>query len=192
MFVRSAPLVTPVRAPVAQLLHDLRAIGDLRRHADVVDALLDGFIAPVDRLVRHLPLPSRGYARTLAYRDDAFELLLLTWAPGSRAPIHDHAGQDCWFVPLAGTFDVDDYALVGADAHRAWLTPLRSRRLGEGDLDRRDVREPLHAVTPVTPVAMSLHVYAQPIDRCRIYNLARGTWSWRRLDYDRVAPQLGE
>jgi cysteine dioxygenase len=192
MSARTAPLVTPARAPLAQLLHDLRTIGDLRRHADAVDARLDGFTTPVDRLVPYLPLPRSGYARTLVWRDDAFEMLLLTWAPNSRAPIHDHAEQDCWLVSLAGTFDVDDYALVGADKRRAWLTPLRSRRLGEGGLDRRDLRDSLHAVTAVTPVALSLHVYARPIDRCRVYDLARGTWAWRRLGYDRIAPQLGE
>jgi cysteine dioxygenase len=192
MLVRTAPLVTPVRTPVAQLLHDLRALGDLRRHGEAVDARLEGFTTPVDRLVRDLPLPRAGYARTLVYRDDAFELLLLTWAPGSAAPIHDHAGEDCWLVPLAGAFDVDDYGLVGSDERRAWLVPLRSRRLGEGELDRRDAHEPLHAVRAATPVALSLHVYARPIDRCRVFDLAHGTWSWRRLDYDRVAPQLGE
>jgi cysteine dioxygenase len=189
---RIAPLVTLARAPLAQLLRDLRALGDLRRHAAAVDERLAGFRAPVDRLVRHLALPRRGYARTLVFRDDAFEMLLLAWAPGSRAPIHDHASQDCWLVPLAGAFDVDDYALAAVEQRRVWLVPLRSRRLGEGDLDRRDEHEPLHAVTPATPLALSLHVYARPIDRCRIFQHARGTWSWRPLAYDRIATEIGE
>jgi cysteine dioxygenase len=192
MPARIAPLVTLARAPLAQLLHDLRALGDLRRHAATVGDRLEGFVAPVDRLVRRLALPRRGYARTLVYRNDAFELLLLAWAPGSRAPIHDHASQDCWFVPLAGAFDVDDFALAAIDHRRAWLTPLRSRRVGEGEVDRKDELEPLHAVTPATPLALSLHVYARPIDRCRIFQLAKGNWWWRQLDYDRVATELGE
>jgi cysteine dioxygenase len=192
MLTRIAPLVTLARAPVAQLVHDLRALGDLRRRAATVDERLEGFRAPVDRLVRHLALPRRGYARTLVFRDDAFELLLLSWAPGSRAPIHDHASQDCWFVPLAGAFDVDEYALTAVEQRRAWLVPLRSRRVGEGELDHRDVHEPVHAVTPATPLALSLHLYARPIDRCRVFHLQRGRWSWRRLAYDRVAAQLGE
>jgi cysteine dioxygenase len=191
MPTRTAPLVTLARAPLAQLLRDLRALGDLRRHAATVAERLEGFRAPVDRLVRRLALPRRGYARTLVHRDARFELLLLAWAPGSRAPIHDHAGQDCWFVPLAGAFDVDDYALAAIDCRCAWLTPLRSRRVGEGEVDRRDEREPLHAVTTATPLALSLHVYAQPIDRCRIFS-ARGGWGWRQLAYDRIATQLGE
>lgn len=192
MLARSAPLVTPARAPVAQLLHDLRGLGDLRRHAAIVDARLDGFTAPVEELVRHIAWPTRGYARTLVHRDDDFELLILSWAPCSRAPLHDHAGQDCWFLPLAGTFALDDYALVASDRRRAWLVPLRARRIREGELDRRDEHETIHAVTPVTPLALSLHLYARPIDRCRVFDLQRNRWSWRRLAYDAIAPQIGE
>ena len=192
MQARRAPLVTAARAPIAQLLHDLRTLGDLHRRAATVDERLAGFAAPVGALVEKLPRPRRGYARTLVHRCDAFELLLLTWAPGSRAPAHDHAGQDCWLVPLAGAFDLDDYALVGADRRHAWLVPLRARRLGPGELDRRDAHEEVHAVTAATPVALSLHLYARPIDRCRVFDLCSARWSWRQLAYDAIAPDIGE
>ncbi|HXU71444.1 MAG TPA: cysteine dioxygenase family protein [Polyangia bacterium] len=192
MHARAAPLVTPARAPIAQLLHDLRALGDLRRRAAAVDALLEGWHAPLDRLLGYLPLPRHGYARTLLHRCDAFELLLLTWAEGSRSPIHDHAEQDCWLVPLAGAFDLDDYAILDEDDAAARLLPLRRRQLGPGALDHRDEHEAVHAVAPATPHAVSLHLYARPIDRCRIFDRRRGSFSWHRLGYDAVAPQLGE
>jgi predicted metal-dependent enzyme (double-stranded beta helix superfamily) len=194
MHARTAPLVTSARRPIAQLLHDLRALGDLRRRADAVDARLDDFRAPLAELVRRLPFfPGPGdYARTLVHRDDAFELLVLTWAPGSAAPLHDHAGQDCWFVPLAGAFDLEDYAVSDEDGVRVVLTPLRSRRLHHGQCDHRDVYEAVHAVTPATPLAVSLHLYARPIDRCRAFDRPRGTWSWRTLGYDAVAREIGE
>ncbi len=118
MHARTAPLVTSARRPIAQLLHDLRALGDLRRRADMVDARLDDFRAPLAELVRRLPFFPGDYARTLVHRDDAFELLVLTWSPGSAAPIHDHAGQDCWFVPLAGAFDLEDYAISDEEGVR--------------------------------------------------------------------------
>ncbi len=191
MHARSAPLVTVARAPIAQLVHDLRALGDLRRRAADVDARLDGFVAPTAALARRLPRRRRGYARTLVHRCDAFELLLLTWAPGSGAPAHDHDGQHCWFVPLAGAFDLDDYGVLDLAGRRAWLVPLRARRVGPGELDRRDEREAVHAVTPATPLALSLHLYARPIERCRVFDLRRARWSWRQLGYDATAPEIG-
>lgn len=191
MHSRVAPLVTPAREPIAHLLHDLRALGDLRAHAAAVDALLDGWRAPLDRLLGCLPLPRTGYARTLLFRSDQFELLVLTWGPGSAAPIHDHAEQDCWLVPLAGAFDLDDFAIADESGEHARLVPLRRRRLCAGDLDHRDEHESVHAVTPVTAHALSLHLYARPIDRCRVFDRARGTWTWHRLGYDAFAPELG-
>ena len=192
MHARVAPLVTPARAPIAQLLRDLRALGDLRRRAAIVDARLDGWRAPLERILGYLPLPRVGYARTLLHRCDGFELLLLTWAAGSASPIHDHAAQDCWFVPLAGRFELDDYAILDERDGAAELLPLRRRRIGAGELDHRDEHEAVHAVTPVTPHALSLHLYARPIDACRIFDRRRRRWSWRRLGYDAFAPQLGE
>jgi cysteine dioxygenase len=190
MHERATPLISPVRSPIAQLLHDLRALGDLRRRAATVDERLDGWRAPLDRLLGCLPLPRRGYARTLVYRCDGFELLLLTWAAGSPSPIHDHAAQDCWFVPIAGLFELDDYTIGDDDGAVTELVPWRRRRVHAGALDHRDEREAVHAVTPLTPVAVSLHVYARPIDSCRVFD-RRGAWSWRRLRYDAFAPQLG-
>jgi cysteine dioxygenase len=196
MHARSAPLVTVARRPLAQLLHDLRAVGDLRRHADTVDERLDGFVLarPVSAsILPHLRFRHGHYARTLIHRDARFELLVLTWSPGSASPVHDHDGQDCWFVPLAGAFDLDDYALVDVPrASRAPLRPLRSRRLGAGVLDRRDAYQSVHAVTPASPFAVSLHLYARPLDRCRVFDLARATFTWACLGYDAVAPQLAE
>jgi cysteine dioxygenase len=198
MYSRSAPLVTVARRPLAQLLHDLRALDDLRRRADEVDARLDGLTVAIDAVLEQLPFLRGRYARTLVHRDARFELLLLSWSPGSASPVHDHAGQDCWFIPLCGAFDLDDFALlddpppgdeVGGQAR---LTPLRSRRVETGELDRRDAYEGVHAVTPAAPRCVSLHLYARPLDRCRVFDLRRSRWTWRRLFYDAVASQLGE
>jgi cysteine dioxygenase len=191
MHARTAPLVTVARSPIAQLVRDLRALGDPRRRAVAVDALLGGFGAPLDAIVRRLPFRRGGYARTLVYRDDRFELVVSSWAPGSRAEAHDHDAQDCWFLPLLGAFDLDDFTLVADDGPGARLLPLGARRLGCGELDHRDERQGIHAVTPATPQAVSLHLYARPLDRCRIFDLFHGGWSWRRLRYDAVAPDLG-
>ena len=51
--------------------------------------------------------------------------------------------------------------------------------------------EAVHAVTPVTAHALSLHLYARPVDRCRVFDRRHGTWAWQRLGYDAFAPDLG-
>lgn len=191
MSATGAPLVTKIDRPAARLVHDLRALGDLRRRAEEVDDRLAARTLSVDELLPHLAFARQRYARTLIHRCEAFELLVLSWSPGSSAPIHDHDGQDCWLVPLAGAFDLDDYGIVDERGSRVELSRLRSRRLGRGELDRRDEREAVHAVTPATPWALSLHLYARPIDRCRVFDPSGCSWSWRLLGYDAIATELG-
>lgn len=189
----TAPLVTPVRTPLATIVHALRGLGDLGARGEEVDALLDGVTLPLEPLLPHLPFARGRYTRTLVYRDDRFELLLLAWSPGAATPVHDHAGQDCWFVPLAGAFDLDDYALLdgGEGPGAAHLMPLRSRRVHVGEADHRDRHEGVHAVTLASPLGLSLHVYARPVDHVLVYDLLRGASARRSLVYDAVAPSLG-
>jgi hypothetical protein len=42
------------------------------------------------------------YGRNLVYRNEFFELAVLTWLPQHRTPIHDHANQRCWMSVGAG------------------------------------------------------------------------------------------
>lgn len=148
---------------------------------------------PLPTLLGHLPFHSERYLRTLVHRCDRFELLLLTWPPGSASPVHDHGGQHCWFVPLAGTFDLDDYAILDESAAGdARLTRLRSRTVGGGELDRRDADEAVHAVRLASRYGVSLHLYARPVDRCRVFDLQRGRWQPLTLGYDQEAPHLAE
>lgn len=190
-----ASLVTPLpfagRPPLAQLRRALSALGDLSRRTAEVDALLAA-LPPLalGPLAFHLG----GYARTLVHRQARFELVLLTWDRGSAAPVHDHDGQDCWFLPLAGAFDLVDYALDGGSADgaggRARLTKLSARRVGAGELDHRDLQEAVHSVSPSTTPALSLHLYARPLDRCRVFDRRHDRWRWMALGYDARAAEL--
>lgn len=187
------PLVTPSPAPLAPLVRALRDMGELGPRAAEVDALLDGLTLPLDALLPHLPFRRGGYCRTLVWRDDRFELLLITWPPRGATPIHGHAGQHCWLVPLAGELDLDDYALLegGQAPGPARLMPLRSRRIKPGELDHRDAHEEVHAVTLASSLGVSLHVYARPLDEVLVYDLAQARCALRRLRYDAMVPLLG-
>jgi cysteine dioxygenase len=169
--IRSAP-------PLVSLVRDLIALGDPRTRTDEVTERIAAFathpfdVAPLVKFAPH------GYTRTLLHRDRLFELLLVCWSPGSRSPIHDHDGQDCWLQPLAGALDLEDFAFRGDR-----ITCIR-RRVTVETIDHRDEAEPIHRVTAPTP-AVSLHVYARPLDHCRVYD-EHGRAGWLRLRYDRV------
>ena len=47
----------------------------------------------------------QGYTRNCLARTEAYELILLCWDVGAKAPIHGHGGKDCWFFQIQGTVE---------------------------------------------------------------------------------------
>ena len=121
------------------------------------------------------PLVSRfdGYTRTVAFCDDAFEVLLLNWSPGAASPIHDHGGQHCWLAVIDGTLAVEDYERLDRGEHsgRALIASRGSSSLDCGDLDLRSGRFDIHRVRAARGArALSLHVYARPLRSFLVYD----------------------
>jgi len=116
---------------------------------------------------------SSAYTRTCAYSDEAFEVVLLNWAPGATSPIHDHGDQHCWMVVLAGQLQVDDYVRLDPGNVRGYahVEAQGSRILAPGGLDARAGRFDLHRVSTLRGApAVSLHVYSAPLREYLIYD----------------------
>lgn len=149
---------------------DLRRLPPLARSTSDMAKLLTGASAAGEPGIR-LARRADSYARTCVYRDDRFEVLLLDWAAGSVSSIHDHGGRHCWLTVLGGRLRVDDYERLdtGSRPGRAWLAARESRALETGGLDLRSGPFDLHRVTALEH-AVSLHVYARPLDAFLIYD----------------------
>ena len=63
------------------------------------------------------PMPDR-YARRLLYRDDelGFTAVVMTWGPGQRTALHDHAGIWCVEGVIEGEMAVTRYELLAEEA----------------------------------------------------------------------------
>jgi cysteine dioxygenase len=116
-------------------------------------------------------LPER-YSRNLVHRCGSFELLLLCWGEGHASPIHDHAGQECWMAVLDGELEeVHFRATEGAGSEGAALREGRARRFGQGEVAYIHDDIALHLIRPAPGhTAVSLHLYAAPIDACRTFD----------------------
>lgn len=118
------------------------------------------------------------YTRNLVHRCGRYELLLLAWAEGQESPIHDHAGQHCWMAVLDG--DVEEIHYKDGGPGRP-LVASPARRFQRGQVAYIADEIALHLVRPVAGGhAVSLHLYSDPIDTCRVYDPATG--AGRRLD----------
>jgi 3-mercaptopropionate dioxygenase len=110
----------------------------------------------------------------------------MTWGPGQRTPIHDHAGIWCVEGVVDGRMRVERFELVGEEpggrcrfAERgaetagvgssgALIPPFEYHVLANALDDRRSV---------------TLHVYGGDMDHCSIFEpAAAGTWQRRERE----------
>ncbi|MDY7231244.1 cysteine dioxygenase [Hyalangium rubrum] len=129
------------------------------------------------------------YTRNLVYRDPGFEVVLNCWDTGAVSPIHDHDGQECWFSIQAGTFMLEDFPLLsgGREPGPAVLGPPRiADMVGPGHVDHRSPQDSIHRVSALIGPAVTLHVYAAPVERCLVFDARRQRCTWRMLSYHSI------
>jgi len=123
------------------------------------------------------------YGRNLVVRNECFELLVLTWLPKQRTPIHDHASQRCWMMITQGKLAMRNYAPYIDGAHE--VTPLGGAQThSAGEAVYIDDMIAMHSIANASSEpAVSIHLYAGPVPRCRIYDEAARDFAWKELCY---------
>lgn len=130
------------------------------------------------------------YSRNLIWRCGDFELLLLCWNANQCSPIHDHAGQHCWMAVLEG--HLEEVHFSGSKGEE----PVQEGRVmaypaGKVAYIHDDIA--LHLIRPAGGRrAVSLHLYSNPIDACRIFCPETGEPSSIRVGYHTVRGQSAE
>lgn len=183
------------RATRARAVQSLPLESFVERVADACDPLspaaveevLARFRPSAATLARHVRFQADRYARVRMHRSAAFELLLLAWERGQATPIHDHDGQAGWFTVLEGRLSVQEYARAGgpadlrdlpadAETDQVRLHPGRRYAVDAGrTVAEAGAPETIHRVGAAEDRAVSLHVYAGPLDSIVVFDPRRGT-----------------
>lgn len=122
------------------------------------------------------------YARRELYRSPAhgYSVIAMTWGPGQGTPLHDHDG--CWCVEgvWEGSLHITPYRLMQRDGERFRFQPCQTLTgtVGSaGNLIPPDEHHVLRNASD-TQVAVSLHVYQQPLQRCDVFEPQPDDLGW--------------
>jgi len=181
--------------PLIERLCDAVRLGDEAAIAERIKRDLESFI-PSEGLIlpeRFRQVKPDSYARRLLYKDPelGFTALVMTWGPGQRTALHDHAGIWCVEGVLEGEMKVDRYELLEeadgvcrfaerggvratAGTAGALIPPFEHHVLGNALPDR---------------ASLTLHVYGGEMSHCDIFEPVSGhAGEYRRrtrqLSYD--------
>jgi len=174
---------------------------DLRRRIDSVVGVrpLAQLTEQVKRALQEslrcgaLELPERfhearsdTYARRLLHRDPEgrYTMVVMTWGPGQRTALHDHAGIWCVECVVDGHMEVAQYDLL--DEHDGTFRFAERSRVDAGRGSAGCLIPPFeyHTLANVSDASsVTLHVYGGEMDHCHVFEpQAGGTWKRVRKD----------
>lgn len=134
---------------------------------------------PASELEAFATWSNQSYTRNCLARTENYELILLCWDIGAKAPIHDHGGEDCWVYQVQGTveeirYQEEDNTLK--ETYRHTLTPNKLTYMHD--------RMGYHSIGNISNQrAMTLHIYAAPIDVCQVYNDQTDSFETKTMSY---------
>ena len=116
-----------------------------------------------------------GYARRLLHRNDdlGYTAVVMTWGPGQRTPLHDHAGIWCVEGVVSGQMDVTQFDLVeeSADKYRFEAKGCVRASVGSAGCLIPPFEYHILANALETP-SITLHVYGGEMTTCHVFEPA--------------------
>ena len=162
-----------VRAPhVAEIAQQVKEI--------LQDGLRNGLSLPASF---HVSLPDT-YARRLLHRDPdgRYTVVVMTWGPGQKTALHDHAGIWCVECVVDGQMEITQYDLQPGDGDSFRFTEQKRVSAGRGSAGCLIPPFEYHTLAndSAGTTSITLHVYGGEMDHCHVFEPA-GDGSYRRV-----------
>lgn len=122
-----------------------------------------------------------SYCRNCIIENEHFELILICWEKGQSTPIHGHDGEECWVYFADGqlketiyTRDVENQL----SPSKVSLPELQSTTFMTDEMG-------FHKLENIADGrSISLHLYAKPIQNCKVFDESKSEFVTTKLKYD--------
>jgi cysteine dioxygenase len=162
---------------------------------DLITALSEEERTKYNHIIHSIKLPSSAfenysswsnecYTRNCIIDNEKFELILICWCEGHRTPIHDHGGEECWVKVIEGEFKETIYKQNEAGE----LNFVKSSISKSNEITYMKDFMGFHRLENLSNKrSISLHLYAKPIRKCKMFDEKSGTFMNKDLVYDTTA-----
>ena len=112
------------------------------------------------------------YARRLLYRDPQgrYSMVVMTWGPGQKTALHDHAGIWCVECVMDGTMEVAQFDLLSERDGQFRFAQQNCVRAGRGSAGCLIPPFEYHTLGNLTDSpSVTLHVYGGDMTHCHVF-----------------------
>ncbi len=123
------------------------------------------------------------YARRLLHRDPAgrYTMVVMTWGPGQKTALHDHAGIWCVECVVDGNMEVAQYDLLSESGDEFRFERRSHVVAGRGSAGCLIPPFEYHTLgNAADSPSVTLHVYGGEMDHCHVFEPS-GDGSYRRV-----------
>ena len=146
------------------------------------DKIIAKLYLDADDLMQYSTWVDDNYTRNCLARTDDYEIILLCWDKNAHTPIHGHGGQDCWVYQVEG-----EVMEMRFNEENDELKLSEKLSLGEGDISYMTDEMGYHLIKNNSKEkAMTLHVYAGPIDACEVFDNEINAFQITEMEYDHI------
>ena len=94
------------------LIKSIKQLSNENFPNDKVYELLNNSYLKETEIAAYIKYDNHKYTRHLIYKDEDFEILIMCWKPGHKAPIHGHEGEKCFMRVEKGSLLFTNYNLI--------------------------------------------------------------------------------
>jgi len=169
----------------------VRTLNEIENHDDY-KKVVKRLEIPLQEYEKYAFFSPDDYSRNCIARTEDYELLLLCWDAAQETQIHCHNKQECWVYVVQGAFLEERY-VESQDGKE--LIDLKDRlQLKENEISYMNDEMGYHMLANANEKgrSISLHLYMNPIDECKVYNSESGEFEIKKLEYDSYEGKLLE
>ena len=138
---------------------------------------------PIAEFEKHATWSDTCYTRNCIAENEDFELILICWEKGQSTAIHDHGGEECWVYFVEGEFRENVYI----ENESGKLDIVKTSDAKPGDVAYMvDFMGYHNLENQSNKRSMSLHLYANPIKNCNVYDSKKNEFVRKEMTYDNV------
>jgi cysteine dioxygenase len=142
-----------------------------------------------DDFIEYSSWDDKSYTRNCISRNDHYELLLLCWNPKQDTPIHCHNGEECWVYNLQGAFEEIRYDFK--DDNKEELIETTRHPMQPREISYMHDKLGFHSLHNRSNIrGMTLHLYMDPIDSCRVFDNQQNGFIRKDMSYDTVVETI--